>query len=105
MGIEVAGVIDALRSLALSRGASKQKGNVPLFNKAFLKTVEVFGRSYEMTMLIAYKLGSGKLMNDTEKFPTMLKKGKLAITPPSGGDSKKVKAIFDNVKKKKGTSK
>src|SRR5512141_1525902 len=36
MGIEVAAVIDALRKLALARGASKQEGNVPLFNKAFL---------------------------------------------------------------------
>ena len=43
MGIDVAAVMDALRKLALARGASKQEGNVPLFNKAFLKTVELFG--------------------------------------------------------------
>jgi heterodisulfide reductase subunit C len=102
MGIDVAAVIDALRRLALERGASKQKGNVPLFNRAFLKTVETFGRSYEIGMIAAYKLGTGKLMNDTEKFPAMLKKGKIALLPPRGGDRKIVKRIFRAYRQSKG---
>jgi heterodisulfide reductase subunit C len=102
MGIDVAAVIDALRRLALERGASKQKGNVPLFNRAFLKTVETFGRSYEIGMITAYKLGTMKLMNDTEKFPAMLKKGKIALLPPRGGDRKTVKRIFRKFKESKG---
>ena len=59
MGIDVAGLMDALRKLALAGRAAEQEGNVPLFNKAFLKTVEMFGRSYEMAMIAAYKLGTG----------------------------------------------
>ena len=102
LGIDVAAVIDALRRLALERGASKQKGNVPLFNRAFLKTVETFGRSYEIGMIAAYKLGTGKLMNDTEKFPAMLKKGKIALLPPRGGDRKTVKRIFKTIKHSNG---
>jgi len=102
MGIDVAAVIDALRRLALERGAAKQKGNVPLFNRAFLKTVETFGRSYEIGMIAAYKLGTGKLMNDTEKFPAMLKKGKIALLPPRGGDRKTVRRIFKTIKQNKG---
>jgi heterodisulfide reductase subunit C len=98
MGIDVAAVMDALRKLALERGASKQEGNVPLFNKAFLKTVEMFGRSYEMGMIGAYKLGTGKLMDDTEKFPTMLMKGKISLVPSLGGDRKTVKRIFKKTK-------
>lgn len=94
MGIDVAGVMDALRKLAIERGASKQKGNVPLFNKSFLKTVEIFGRTYDMAMIAAYKAGSGKFMNDTEKFPTMLAKGKISLVPSLGGDRKTVKRIF-----------
>lgn len=94
MGIDVAGLMDALRKLALARGASKQEGNVPLFNKAFLKTVEMFGRSYEMAMIAAYKLGTGKFFNDTGKFPAMLKKGKISILPSLKGDRKTVKRIF-----------
>ena len=102
MGIDVAAVMDALRRLAIERGAPKPEGNVPLFNRAFLKTVETFGRSYEIGMITAYKLGTGKLMNDTEKFPAMLKKGKIALLPPRGGDRKTVKRIFRKIKESKG---
>ena len=102
MGIDVAAVIDALRKLALARGASPQKGNVPLFNRAFLKTVETFGRSYEIGMITAYKIGTRKFMDDTEKFPAMLKKGKIALLPPRGGDRKTVKRIFKKVNERKG---
>jgi heterodisulfide reductase subunit C len=102
MGIDVAAVMDALRRLAIERGAPKPEGDVPLFNHAFLKTVETFGRSYEIGMIAAYKLGTGKLMNDTEKFPAMLKKGKIALLPPRGSDRKTVKRIFRKVKASKG---
>jgi heterodisulfide reductase subunit C len=105
MGIDVAAVMDALRKLAIERGASKQEGNVPLFNKAFLKTVEIFGRTYEMALITAYKLGTGKLMNDTEKFPTMLKKGKISLIPSLGGDRKTVRRIFKKTRENKGAGK
>lgn len=101
MGVDVAQVMDALRKLALARGASKQEGNVPLFNKAFLKTVQIFGRTYEIAMIAAYKLGTGKLMNDTEKFPTMIKKGKISLLPPLTGDRKTVRRIFRKTKHNK----
>jgi heterodisulfide reductase subunit C len=102
MGIDVAAVMDALRKLAIAKGASKQEGNVPLFNKAFLKTVEIFGRTYEMAMIAAYKLGTGKFMNDTEKFPTMLKKGKISLLPTLSGDRKTVRRIFKKTKSNRG---
>ena len=103
MGIDVAAVMDALRRLALASGVAKPAGNVPLFNRAFLKTVEVFGRTYELAMIAAYKLGTGKLMNDTEKFPAMLKKGKIALLPPRGADRKTVRRIFKKLKDKQGS--
>jgi heterodisulfide reductase subunit C len=102
MGIDGAAIMDALRQISLEQNkAAKAEGNVALFNKAFLKTVELFGRSYEIGMIAAYKLGSGKLMNDTDKFPTMLKKGKLAILPPTGADKATVKRIFKKTKESK----
>ncbi|HXP61544.1 MAG TPA: 4Fe-4S dicluster domain-containing protein [Dongiaceae bacterium] len=102
MGIDVAGVMDALRKLALERGAPKPAGDVPRFNRAFLKTVEMFGRTYEIGMVAAYKFGTRTWMNDTEKFPTLLKKGKLALLPPLGGDRKTVRRIFKQSKQNRG---
>ncbi|MBN1507670.1 MAG: 4Fe-4S dicluster domain-containing protein [Sedimentisphaerales bacterium] len=98
MGIDVAAVMDALRKLAVQRGSAKPQGNVPLFNRAFLKTVQVFGRTYDIAMITAYKLGSGKLTADTEKFPTMIKKGKIALLPPHGADRRTVRRIFKKTK-------
>jgi heterodisulfide reductase subunit C len=105
MGIDVAAVMDALRKIALERGAARSEGNVPLFNKAFLKTVEVFGRTYDIAMIAAYKLGSRKLMADTEKFPTMLAKRKIALLPPTGADRKMVRRIFKKTKENKAADK
>ena len=98
MDINIAAVMDALRRLAVQKGAAPQEGNVPLFNRAFLKTVELFGRSYDIAMIAAYKMGSRKLMNDTEKFPTMLKEGKIALLPPRGADKATVRRIFKKTK-------
>jgi len=67
---------------------------VPLFNRAFLKTVEMFGRSYEIGMIAAYKLGTGKWRNDAEKFPAMLKKREDFFAASRGGDRKTVGRIF-----------
>jgi hypothetical protein len=94
MGIDVAAVIDALRQLSQARSAAKPEGNAPLFNRAFLKTVELFGRTYEMGMITAYKIGTGKLMDDTDKFPLLLRKRKIALLPSWKGDRKTMGRIF-----------
>jgi heterodisulfide reductase subunit C2 len=98
-GVDVAKVFDALRMLAIERSAHAPAGKQPLFNRAFLKTVEMFGRTFDMGMIAAYKLGSGKLMSDTEKFPSMVMKGKIALTPPRGADKAKVGRVFGMVRK------
>jgi heterodisulfide reductase subunit C len=105
MEINISAVIDALRSLARETGAARPKGNMPLFNREFLRMVKTFGRSYDLPMIAAYKLGTGNIRQDMEKFPAMLRKGKMAILPPSGGDKRKVKQIFNRALKSKGTEK
>jgi len=100
MQINFAAVIDALRSLSIAKGTEAPRGNMPLFNRMFLENVRIFGRSYDLSMIAGYKLGSGKLMDDAEKFPSMLMKGKMAILPPSGADKKVVQRIFGRAAKK-----
>jgi len=98
MQINFPAVVDALRALAVKHGVAATRGNMPLFNRMFLKTVQGFGRSYDLAMIMGYKLGSGSLMNDAEKFPVMLKKGKMAIMPPAGADKKTVRRVFKKSK-------
>lgn len=101
MGIDMASVMDALRALALKRKATTPKGNMPLFNSAFLKTVSIFGRTYDLATIGMYKMGTKTFMKDTDKFPTMLKKGKIALLPTFGADRKTVKRIFKKARQNK----
>jgi heterodisulfide reductase subunit C2 len=94
MKINMAAVMDALRIIAVQINAAKQKGNVPLFNKSFLKTVKMFGRTYDIGMIAAYKLGTSSYLQDTDKFPMMLLKGKIALLPSFKADKKYTKRIF-----------
>jgi len=98
-GVKVAKVIDALRVLSLERGAPTPAGCQPLFNRMFLKTVELFGRTFDIGMIAAYKLGSKKLFGDVEKFPAMILKSKIALVPPRGSDRGIIRRIFAGVRK------
>lgn len=103
MSIDVAAVMDALRTLALERRAAIPKGNMPLFNRLFLGTVRAFGRTYDLPMIALYKLGTRRLTQDMEKFPPMLAKRKIAVLPPSGADKTAVRRIFSKTKRPGGT--
>ncbi len=102
-GINFAAVIDALKSIAVEKEIARPKGDAPLFNRSFLNTVRSYGRVYDLKAIALYKLGTGSLRQDMDKFPAMLKKGKMAILPPSGGDKGKVRRIFKEAAKKRGT--
>jgi heterodisulfide reductase subunit C2 len=94
MKIDMAAIMDALRILAIGKKTPGQKGNVPLFNKSFLNTVKLFGRTYDLGMLAAYKVGTSSYMQDTDKFPMMLRKRKIALLPSLKGNRKYIKRIF-----------
>jgi len=98
-------VIDALKAIAIDKDQAAPQGNAPLFNRAFLNSVKMYGRSYELQTIALYKLGSGNLMQDLEKFPSMLIKGKMAVLPPTGADAGKVKKIFNKAAQRKGMGK
>jgi heterodisulfide reductase subunit C len=103
--INFTAIIDALKSLAVEKGVARPEGDAPLFNRLFLNTVKSYGRAYDLQAIAMYKLRTGNLKQDMDKFPTMLKKGKMAILPPSGADKGKVKRIFQKAAQNKGTGK
>ncbi len=105
MGIEVATVMDALRILSRERSAARPQGQVPKFNRAFLKSVRKHGRTYEIGMITSYKFSTGSFMKDVDKFPQMLKKRKISLLPSHGADRRMVKRIFKTVQQDKGETK
>jgi len=103
--INFAGIIDALRSVALENGTPKPPGNPPLFNRLFLNTVKAFGRVYDLQAIAVYKIRTLNLRQDMEKFPTMLRKGKMSLLPSTGGNRKMTRRIFSQISREKGTIK
>ena len=97
--IDFAAVVDALRKLAVENSNVPPKGNAPLFNRLFLDTVKAYGRTYDLRMIGLHKIRTGNLKQDMDKFPTMLRKGKMALFPPSGANKQTVKRIFKRVAK------
>jgi heterodisulfide reductase subunit C2 len=93
MNINMAAVMDALRIISVRKKTNKN-GKVHKFNKAFLKTVKMFGRTYDLGMIAAFKLKTASYMQDVDKFPMMLKKGKIALFPSFKADKKYIKRIF-----------
>jgi heterodisulfide reductase subunit C2 len=93
-GIDIAGVMDALRIMAIDRQVSLPDSHGKHFNRSFLGSVRRHGRVYEMGMMAAYKLRTFDLFSDVAKVPQMLAKGKLAIVPKRSGSAKEVREIF-----------
>jgi heterodisulfide reductase subunit C len=94
MEIDVAGVMDALRILAVQRAAATPNARGAKFNRSFLNSVRRHGRVFELGMMAAYKLRSGDLFSDVEKFPRMVAKGKISLLPKRSGDAKRLREIF-----------
>jgi heterodisulfide reductase subunit C len=102
MEVDMASVMDALRALAVERGAATPEGNAPLFNSAFLNTVKMFGRTYDLAIMAVYKMGTRTFMRDADKLPALLKKRKMALMPGLGADRKTVRRIFERTRQAKG---
>jgi heterodisulfide reductase subunit C2 len=94
MKIDMAAIMDALRLVAARKKTKGDDEKVRLFNKSFLNSVKFFGRTYDLGMLAAYKLGTSTYMQDTEKFPMMLRKRKIALFPSFKGEKKFIKRTF-----------
>jgi len=94
MGIDIAGVMDALRIMAVERQAAGADARAEIFNRSFLGSVRHHGRVYELGMMTAYKLRSGDLMSDVGKIPAMLAKGKIGLLPKRSGAAAQVREVF-----------
>lgn len=92
--IEIAGLMDVLRELALRKGITPAEPRVPLFHQSFLGSINRWGKAYEIGMIANYKLKSGDLMGDMKLGLDMFLKGKLKLVPHSIEGKSEIKAIF-----------
>src|SRR3989304_1956869 len=93
-GIDIAGVMDTLRMLAVERKVALPDSHGKQFNRSFLGSVRRHGRVFEVGMLTMYKLRSRDLFTDVGKLPQMMAKGKISLFPHRSGGEKEVREVF-----------
>ena len=80
-GIDVAKVMDFMASEALARGIPAKVPGVALFNKVFLRNVDIIGRAYELGLILELNLRTGQPFKDAAMGLEMIGKGKVSLTP------------------------
>jgi len=98
-GIDIARMMDLLRSRALAAGKGTREPAVIAFHRAFLRSIRAHGRVFEMGMIANYKLRSGDLFGDMGLGLQMLRRNKLKFFPSRIQGVSEVKALFRKKKR------
>ena len=93
-GVDIAGLMDALRQMAIREGTPAAEANIPRFHSAFLASVKKRGRVYETGMLADYKRKAGGLFKDAGLGWEMFKRGKLKLLPVGVRQKEQIREIF-----------
>lgn len=96
--VDIARVMDACRIIARREGRKINVPEVWAFHRSVLENLRIFGRLYELGMIGALKLRTGKFTQDMGLGIKMFLKGKLNLLPAFSGVIK-TNRIFSKVRK------
>jgi heterodisulfide reductase subunit C len=94
MAIDIAAVMDALREMALAEHADIQEPDILNFHREVLGSIERYGRTHKIEIMMRYKLKTRDLISDWAVGMKMLAKRKLDLTPSRVERIGDVKKIF-----------
>lgn len=92
-GLDIAAIMDYLTRESLELGITPPVKEVDFFNKGFLREVNLWGRAFDLGLLMEMKLRSRDLMSDMDLGLKMIRKNKIRFLPSPAHPSKKVKPI------------
>ena len=92
-GIDIAGVMEFLTQEARRRGIEPKVPEVAIFNKAFLREVDIWGRAYELGLIAEMNIRTGKPFEGVDLGIRMIQKGKIKFVPTFVRPPRKVKPI------------
>lgn len=99
-GVDIASLMDTLRREALRKGWKGDK-KVAAFNEAFLRTVKMFGRTYEAGILLQHNMMTGQPFKDAGLGLPMVKRGKIHILPDRIKGTGEIQKIFARVQEQR----
>ena len=94
MAIDIPAVMDGLREKALATGVNIAEPDILSFHNEVLKTVEKYGRTHKLEIMMRYKLKKRDFLSDMGVGLKMLKKRKLDLTPSKIKDKAALEKIF-----------
>jgi len=97
--IDIAKIMDVLRSLALRSGAEPGEKDVPVFHSVFLKSIQSTGRIHELSLILRLKSKTKDFFRDAGLGWKMFRKGKIKLLPSRFGGGKEIQEIFNTFKK------
>jgi heterodisulfide reductase subunit C len=78
---DLAKFMDAMRQISIEDNIRPADPKVQKFHKSFLKQIKKHGRSYELGLLMDYKLATGDLLQDVDAAPSAILKRKISFIP------------------------
>lgn len=94
MAIDIPAVMDVLRQRAIKKGVKIAEPDILQFHKEVLNTVQKYGRTHKLEIMMRYKLKTGNLMSDMGVGLKMLRRRKLDLTPSKVKDTAAIEKIF-----------
>ena len=97
--IDIARVMDALRSLAIRSGAEPGEKDIPLFHSVFLDSIKSKGRIHELSLIVQLKSKTKDFLKDAGLGLRMFRKGKIKLLPSRFGGGKEIQELFNRFEK------
>jgi heterodisulfide reductase subunit C len=95
MDIDVAKLMESIRISAKKDGIEPPVKEIPAFSEAFLNPIKSNGKSFELGMMIGYKIKTITPFTDGELAPVMIKNNKLPFIPAKVKNKKRIRQIFE----------
>ena len=96
--IDILRVMDTLREMALGENIKGKVPIIPTFHRAFLYPIKLFGKQYELGLIVYLMLKTRDFFGDLGLGIRMILKRKLPFFPSRIKGVKQVKEIFDKTR-------
>ncbi|MBS1254124.1 MAG: 8-methylmenaquinol:fumarate reductase membrane anchor subunit [Anaerolineales bacterium] len=92
-GLDIAGIMDQLKMAAEERGLEPKVREAALFNKVFLRDINILGRGYELGLMAEMNMRTGQPFKDLPMGLAMIRKRKISFLPSFARPPRKVEPV------------
>lgn len=98
--IDITGVMDALKQMAIEEKIKSRQKVAVLFHKAFVANLTRFGQVHEASLMAVLKLKTFDFFSDLKLGFKMFKKGKIPVFPKSIGGTREMRKLFQQARRR-----